>query len=735
MESPSNEHQRHEQPLIKDAPLSVTKKRNHSEAFETRNSEEETENETEKKGLEEAEQKKIDEARNNQESSDLERRNEASALILSASHKAGMNMTAERQAKIDAILLRESDKSEYMRQQRRRDERVNQKIEQLRSKLAAYIQNHSDWNKELTHQADLKMAKFPPHPPLSSSVVVDMDSFYISCELLDKPQFHNIPCCVGTSTSVISTSNYKAREYGVRSAMGGWVGQTLVKELSNGAETLIFFKSNFELYIQKSEQVMTILSEYDPRMWSFYLDEAYLNLEPYMALRLQLDESGEKPLYNHDQIKDMLVEKEKAFSNSENGENGIVVQSEKVPLHDKERYCEELQNVVTEMRAKVLERTGLTCSAGIGPNLMIAKIASDMKKPYGQFFVDSDKLETFLHALPTRKVPGLGRVMEKTLQAFGIKNLQDLHRDRGLLSILFQPATENFLLRASVGLSSPSSGTVGVDPEQARKGISLSRTFVTMYNLDEMLLKFQDIVTRLSHQMRQANIRAKTFTAKVKLHTFDVYCKSKTLMGGRCTNHDEEMVAIAHDLFHQVRKNHFDEAARRNVAHDLNNKTFHVRLLGMKCTNLVFDSNTKTNQPTLYNFLEKTPTSSKSIRQPSLIGKVDQGTKRKLDMSSKTSPDNQKVSSNVTQTCSFDYQSCEAIGPDNSTLAESSACASPRCPICNIKLKDSNDELNRHIDSCLNSQTVQNMIREENAAKKFDLPYIFSKYSRDSEVA
>jgi len=143
---------------------------------------------------------------------------------------------------------------------------------------------------------------------------VVIDNFFISCELLDKPQWQAVPCCVGSPTSIISASNEKAQEYGVRSSMDGRIGQTLVRELSSGSERLKFFDLNHQLYKKKSEQVLTILSEYDPQLSSHNMGEAYLNLEPYMALKLQVDEKGEQLLQDHNQIKNIFLELDESIS-------------------------------------------------------------------------------------------------------------------------------------------------------------------------------------------------------------------------------------------------------------------------------------------------------------------------------------------------------------------------------------------------------------------------------------
>ncbi|KAL3927825.1 MAG: hypothetical protein SGARI_005217, partial [Bacillariaceae sp.] len=168
----------------------------------------------------------------------------ASALIISAADKAGME--GIDRSKIDAIILRESGDSMYMQQQRKRDEKVNVRIQQMQQKLAQHHGTFGDIVK-----IDQQLENYQRQMPCRSTcVVVDMDMFYMACELLTRPHLQEVPACVGSG--MILTTNYVARRYGVRSAMPGFIGDKLVEELSGGKIKLIHVRSNFELYKQKS---------------------------------------------------------------------------------------------------------------------------------------------------------------------------------------------------------------------------------------------------------------------------------------------------------------------------------------------------------------------------------------------------------------------------------------------------------------------------------------------------
>jgi DNA polymerase kappa len=187
----------------------------------------------------------------------------ASALVIAAADKAGME--GIDRSRIDKIILRESGTSLFMQQQRRRDAKVDERIAALRTKLQEHEKSEIGWKQKLCHEIDEEIPKILSQRPVrSAAVVVDMDMFYMACELLTRPDLAEKPACVGKG--MILTSNYLARRYGVRSAMAGWIGDKLVEELSDGKEHLMHVSSNFPLYNEKSMVVRKVLAEYDPNL-------------------------------------------------------------------------------------------------------------------------------------------------------------------------------------------------------------------------------------------------------------------------------------------------------------------------------------------------------------------------------------------------------------------------------------------------------------------------------------
>jgi DNA polymerase kappa len=192
---------------------------------------------------------------------------------------------------------------------------------------------------------------------LTQTVVhIDCDAFYAAVEELDRPELKHVPMAVGKG--VLTTCNYHARKFGCRSGMAGFGDEAM--------PNLICLPLNFEKYTAKAQEVREILADYDSRFESASIDEAYLNIT---------------------------------------------------------QYCEDKQmdpeDVVTQLRNEVSEKTKITISAGIAPNAKIAKIASNRNKPNGQFRVADDRttILAFMRDLPTRKVNGVGRVFERELDA------------------------------------------------------------------------------------------------------------------------------------------------------------------------------------------------------------------------------------------------------------------------------------------------------------------------------
>jgi DNA polymerase kappa len=689
----------------------------------------------------------------------------ASALVISASDKAGME--GIDRARINAIILRESGSSLFMQQQQRRDAKVDERIQALWLKLQEQEKTGA-WRLALQHEIDQEIpAILSKRRVRSAAVVVDMDMFYMACELLTRPELAERPACVGQG--MILTSNYKARRFGVRSAMAGWIGDKLVEELSGGKEHLVHVPSHFDLYRDKSMIVRKVLAEYDPHLRAYSLDEAYLDVGPYLALKLSKK-------WEHERIRSALSnteandEQQDACVTNDQDEDEATPwsRSQDILASYPPSVClQAASEIINEMRQRVCDETGgLTCSAGVAPNFMLAKIASDRNKPDGQLLVgsDHDSVVDFLYPLPTRKVCGIGRVTEKTLNAFGIQTVRDLYEERALVRFLFLPTSAKTLLRASLGCSSSDEKPSSEDEtSQGQKGISRERTFQSGKSWVETNSKLEEVARLLSSDMQQKNLFAHTFTIKVKLHTFDCLSRSKTMPRGKYLQAPDEMVALVTDTLRDMRK-------------DFKGGQFNVRLLGVRCTNFQGDEErSDAHRMNIEKFLcskhqadaaragPRSPPprlSGPFPRETNQTKRIDPQLKiesffcnkpeaaegprlsptAKMTTAVSTPRKHRSVSSPMLES-SMDSATPIAVAAAPCAIpelpaavpVETIAAAMVHCPVCNRAFRETDNEaLNQHVDACLNGSMVRQAVQEsaqeeQGRAKKQRLSDFFGR--------
>src|SRR6202044_2247325 len=198
---------------------------------------------------------------------------------------------------------------------------------------------------------------------------VDMDAFYASVEQRDDATLKGKPVAVGhpAKRGVVAAASYEARSFGVRSAMPSIVAARKCAEL-------VFVPPRFHGYREVSKQVQAIFRDYTPFVEPLSLDEAYLDVT------------------------------------------------------DNLRGIPTAWETAKELRARIYEETSLTASAGISCNKFLAKIASDYRKPNGQFAIMPDQAEAFVATLPVAKFHGVGPKMTARMHALGIRTGADLRR-------------------------------------------------------------------------------------------------------------------------------------------------------------------------------------------------------------------------------------------------------------------------------------------------------------------
>ena len=184
--------------------------------------------------------------------------------------------------------------------------------------------------------------------------------------------------------------------------------------------------------------------------------------------------------------------------------------------------------VAEEIRMRVFRTTGLTCSAGIACNPMLAKICSNRNKPNGQFCLRPERqsILDFLFPLEARKIPGIGKVTNRMLEgSLGVHTIRDLFEARYMLSHLFSESYGGYMLRASLGVAHCRHGT----PED-RKSVSHERTFRDNSSPDELLSICSNLSALVAEELQDRQLRGRTVTVKMKLDTFQIKQRSQTLL-------------------------------------------------------------------------------------------------------------------------------------------------------------------------------------------------------------
>ncbi|EEY66163.1 DNA polymerase kappa, putative [Phytophthora infestans T30-4] len=358
-------------------------------------------------------------------------------MFVFTADKAGMKGVDKQH--VQEVVHKMSKDSSFFQKSLRDNAKVEQRVAAMREKLACLTGSQIQ---RLQQEADARVAQLEATRDLSRTiVVVDMDMFYAAVEMRDDPKLRDVPLAVG-GLGMISTTNYAARQFGVRAAMPGFIGKELCPDLH-------FVPVNMKKYAGVAAEIRAVFAEYDPDFEAFSLDEACLDLTDYIA------ENWQKYISDAmDEIESKESDKEE-WASTASGRAAIAAV------------------VVRELRKKVFDCTQLTASAGIAVNSMLAKICSDMNKPNGQYVLpfSRERVMTFIRELPVRKIGGIGKVMEKTLnEALDVQTGGDLFDQRGKIAHLFSGKTAMWLLQTSLGVQERRE-------KQERKSFSRERTF------------------------------------------------------------------------------------------------------------------------------------------------------------------------------------------------------------------------------------------------------------------
>lgn len=302
--------------------------------------------------------------------------------------------------------------------------------------------------------------------PVRKIIHVDMDAFYASVEQRDNPELRGKPVAVGGSAArgVVAAASYEARVFGVHSAMASVTAKRKCPDL-------IFVKPRFEVYRSVSHQIREIFADYTPLIEPLSLDEAYLDVT--------------------ENLKGMEIATE----------------------------------IAAEIRARIFAVTGLTASAGISYNKFLAKMASDQRKPNGQFVITPKNGPAFVEALPVKKFHGVGPATAERMKKHGIETGLDLKMKP--LAYLQQHFGKSggYFHGIARGIDERR-----VRPDRIRKSVGAEDTFgedISDLRLAEAELR--PLAEKVWRYCEAHAITGKTVTVKIKYADFTQATRARTL--------------------------------------------------------------------------------------------------------------------------------------------------------------------------------------------------------------
>ncbi|MEM0897602.1 MAG: DNA polymerase IV [Verrucomicrobiota bacterium] len=285
---------------------------------------------------------------------------------------------------------------------------------------------------------------------------VDMDCFYAAIEIRDDPDLRGRPVAVGGASQrgVLTTCNYEARKFGCRSAMPTYKAMRLCPDL-------VVVRTRFDIYRAESRRIRAIFHQFTDLVEPLSLDEAFLDVS-------KLNSHGAA--------------------------------------------------VASEIRRRIRQSTGLTASAGIAPNKMLAKIASDWRKPDGQFELQPGDIDAFMRELPVRKIRGVGAKTAAKIESMGARTCGELQQKsvQELRAVFGRFGADLFQLCR--GLDDRE-----VNPDRERKSLSNERTFrENLLSLEEGLEQLAPLVEELCSDLaaKHANRLLHKAFVKVKFSDF-----------------------------------------------------------------------------------------------------------------------------------------------------------------------------------------------------------------------
>jgi len=312
---------------------------------------------------------------------------------------------------------------------------------------------------------------------------IDMDAFFISVEQRDDPSLKGkaAAVCGSLSRSVVTSATYEARPYGIKAGMP-------VQEARRRCPHLILVEGDHSKYTKTASRIFAILKEYTPLVEIASIDEAYLDITQSLMMF-------------------------------------------KSPLH-----------IAQSIKSRVLEREGLTCSVGVAPNKLLAKLGSRLRKPDGLVMIPKEEVNGVLEDLPASSLFGIGPKLEEGLKLLGIFTCGQLGRfPVPLLTKRFGAIGQRL---HEMGLGLDDSPVVPFEEEEDPKSISNSITLEEDTSdlplIRKVLLQLSE---RVSRRMRKDFFYGQRVTLTIRYSDFYTFTKQKTLA---------QPINSGNEIFHQA---------------------------------------------------------------------------------------------------------------------------------------------------------------------------------------
>ncbi len=339
----------------------------------------------------------------------------------------------------------------------------------------------------MTHRQVLKL----PHIELSgddseSNILhIDMDAFFASVELRDRPELKGLPIIVGHSggRGVVTSATYEARKFGVHAAMS-------MTEAIRKCPKAVVIEPNHEKYSEVSERLQEIYLSFTPLVEPLSVDEAFLDVTGSRKLIGSPIEIGKK------------------------------------------------------LREKVFQEENITCSVGIAPTKFVAKLASTRAKPDGLLVVSPKEVIAFLHPLPVGALWGVGGKTEEVLKRLGLFKVSDIaNLPLKTLKRALGEAIAEHLYELSWGRDERS-----VETSEPEKSVGNEETFSKdLDQAEDILREILRLSEKVASRLRQAGLMGRTITLKVRFSNFSTITRSKTLLDP--TDVAKEIYEVAKGLF------------------------------------------------------------------------------------------------------------------------------------------------------------------------------------------